>query len=294
LLKSSQVVTGQGSADDSAFYSEGEPVDEAAMVDMGPVGTQGLTYDSEGNALLRSMLPGESKCALWIIDISGTRRQLSLNIPKDRYSRVEVATCASGSLIFYERYPGGDVMSYDMGRVSSNRKYWRWFHADTIGTHTIWFTVGGKKSNSVTFNVLRSGGPTPPITDSCAVWTDKMQYGIGETANIFYRVNMPCSVTLTINKPYQPPVVYGPRYVYAGTYSVPGSIYYPLGMRTVTLQTSGGLYCTKSTNFNVVTLPLFASDGSGINSVGGPLDAGNMGMDGQGESGPIDGSGFIS
>jgi len=87
---------------------------------------------------------------------------------------------------------------------------------------------------------------------------------------VYYWVAQPCTVVLTITRPDSTKTTFGPKYVWSGTYSQLGEISYPLGTRTVTLQTSGGLWCSSNWYYNVKHLPvMFAPSGPGYSEGSG-------------------------
>lgn len=107
--------------------------------------------------------------ALWIVDPKGQYRRTSLRIPLRSWAREELIPGTSGPLTIYERYPGGSVQRYNMGYAYAGYRYMVWFHADTAGTHDIWYRVGGQDSNHVSFSVYRtniSPGPFYPWSGS--------------------------------------------------------------------------------------------------------------------------------
>ncbi|GEM_PF-2422256 len=268
------------------FYLSEKPSDSQIMTDAGPAASE-VEGGGDQNMLL---MIGPSKCGLWIVDRSGLNRQLSLNMPLYRYARVEVTTCSSGDLVFYERDPSGQISTGNVGQVRSNWKYLLWYRTENVGTTTIWYTIGDERSNEIKFIVPGDG--QGQSGDGCTLRTDKAQYGVGETATIYYTVSAPCTIKLTVTRPDGYTTTIGPRTVKPGTYNQQGEISMPLGQRTVRLETSNGLRCSKTAYFDVVDMPLFYRDdasGGSISGSGqsdsGQYDSGEYGDGGYGEDG---------
>lgn len=266
-----QDFSGGESGYDAQYYMDEEPEDSGGLTDLGPAG--------EANecppGVFCSISPGQSQCSIWITDKSGAKKQEAMNIPLYKWARLELRTCAQGNLVIYEKKTSG-VITYDLGPASANKKYKMWFYADSPGTHTIWFKIGGKNSNQVAFNVgspgkkppsggIYSGGTISGGTSSgsaagsgCSVRTDKSTYGLGETVTVYYSISFPCMVKLTIRRPDGVASTFGPMSKSPGTYSQPGKASDPLGKRTVTLEAIGsGVRCSKTCTYNVETLSYF-------------------------------------
>jgi hypothetical protein len=201
--------------------------------------------------------------ALWILQGRNTR-SLTYDVPINQQVREELAPAISGSVVIYERQPSGQVLTYNVGFARAYRKYGMWFTAPTTGTYTVWYVINNQASNTITFNAY--GGwvpphpPAPPQPGSCSVWTDKMQYGVSETITVNYQVSAPCTIRLTVLKPDGTSVNIGPRSVTAGVYTQLMEASYPLGTRSVTLETYGGMACSSSTTFRVGSdMPLGSS-----------------------------------
>jgi hypothetical protein len=76
-----------------------------------------------------------------------------------------VAPCKTGLLKLYERNPDGSEQSSNYIRVFANRKYNWWFIGDTVGQHTLWFTIQQNRygcvspSNDVEYRVISETCP---------------------------------------------------------------------------------------------------------------------------------------
>lgn len=79
--------------------------------------------------------------------------------------RMIVAPCKTGLLKLYERNPDGSEQSSNYIRVFANRKYNWWFIGDTVGQHTLWFTIQKNRygcvspSNDVEYRVISETCP---------------------------------------------------------------------------------------------------------------------------------------
>lgn len=262
---------GEG-AYDTQYYMDEQPEGSGGLTDLGAA--EGTSACPPG--ALCDIAPGPSQCSIWITDKSGIKKQETMRIPLNKWARLELRTCAKGNLVIYERKTSG-VITYDMGPASDNRKYKMWFYADSPGTHTIWFKIGGQKSNEIAFNVGSgsssgrppSGGTYSGGTSSggapssgCSVRTDKNAYGLGETVTVYYSVSFPGTVILTIRRPDGVTSTFGPMSKSPGTYSQKGKATEPLGTRTVTLEAIGsGVRCSKTSTFKVETLAYFDQAG---------------------------------
>lgn len=261
------------SGDNAEYYMDEEPAESEGLADLGPA--------DDSNACPPGVFcyisPGQSQCSIWITDKSGAKKQETMKIPLKKWARLELRTCSEGNLAIYEKMPNGDVINYDRGPASANRKYRMWFYADSPGTHTIWFKIGGKKSNEIKFSVgSGSSGNKPPIGGTsnggtidggssnggtsgsgCSVRTDKNAYGVGEKVIIYYSVSFPCTVQLILKRPDGIASTFGPMDLSPGTYSQAGKASEPFGKRTVTLEAvSLSKRCIKTCTFTVGSLPL--------------------------------------
>ncbi len=139
----------RGETEEGQYYTSEQPEDADSLSDIGPAdqsSESAMSYPGEYAYII-----GPSKCALWIVDKTGLNKRLDLKMPQYKWARMELVTCSSGNLVMYESLPGGQTISYDMGPKRSNWKYTRWFYSDSPGVHTVWYTIGGQKSNKVTF-----------------------------------------------------------------------------------------------------------------------------------------------
>ncbi len=240
---------GEGETGEEQYYTSEQPDDTDSLSDMGPAdqsSESAMPYPGEYAYIIG---PSSNKCALWIVDKTGLNKRLDLKMPLHKWARMELVTCSSGNLVMYESLSGGQTFSYDMGPKRSNWKYTRWFNSDSPGVHTVWYTIGGQKSNKVTFIVEERTPPQPP--GKCSVWADKAEYGVGETVTISYYVSRPCTIKLTILKPDNTRTTFGPKWVSAGTHSELVEAYTPRGQRQVILETWDGLSCRDTCYFSV-------------------------------------------
>ena len=94
--------------------------------------------------------------------------------------------------------------------------------------------------------------PTPP-TFTVTAWPSSTYYYIGSPVYIYYAVNKPCYARVTHLIQNSNIFWGGPRYVWAGTHTYSGTIWWPRGMRTVVVDawTSSGEYAYAVTSYNV-------------------------------------------
>lgn len=90
-----------------------------------------------------------------------------------------------------------------------------------------------------------------------SVWTDKQQYAVGESINIWYFTSNDCLARITIYKPDGSAVTPVNGWVSAGLNRFTGQAGYPLGQRTVVFecQVPDGAYFAAQTQFSVVSGP---------------------------------------
>jgi len=106
-----------------------------------------------------AMIPGGGQNLFWIVSSDGSRYWRSVNMPLYRYARLLLIPSASGPLILEERYPTGQIRTYNFGNVWANNQYRLWFYADAPGTCQARYRIGnGPNSDILTFHV---GGATP-------------------------------------------------------------------------------------------------------------------------------------
>ena len=78
-------------------------------------------------------------------------------------SRMIVVPCKTGLLKLYEVYPRGEMVESGYIRVYAHRRYNWWFVGDTVGLHTMSFTVrdryGLSLSNEVEYEVISENCP---------------------------------------------------------------------------------------------------------------------------------------
>lgn len=100
---------------------------------------------------------GSSKNIFWIVSKDGTMHWRSVNILCHRYARLLAIPSSSGQLIMEERYPDGQVKSYNFGNVRAYNQYRIWFFADTSGMHQLRYRIdNGRYSDILTFHVVGS------------------------------------------------------------------------------------------------------------------------------------------
>ncbi|NYT03012.1 MAG: hypothetical protein GKC10_09705 [Methanosarcinales archaeon] len=211
---------------------------------------------------------GMGQGSLWIVDSTGTQKRTTLDIPLNRFAREEIIPHETGQLVLFERYPDGTIKQFYPGFVNRGRSYRMWFIADTPGTHEVYFRVNQRESNHIWFNVgggspgggggsgtgTGGGGGINPGS-GCSVWTDKSSYGLGETVTIYYRSNWGTTAELKVYRPDGTVSArYGPRWM-QGTLSQMGMASYPLGRRTVVLQTNSG--CRSVCYFDVMNMGIY-------------------------------------
>ena len=94
--------------------------------------------------------------------------------------------------------------------------------------------------------------PTPP-SFTVTAWPSSTYYYIGSPVYIYYAVNKPCYARVTHLIQNSNIFWGGPRYVWAGTHTYSGTIWWPRGMRTVVVDawTSSGEYAYAVTSYNV-------------------------------------------
>jgi len=108
-----------------------------------------------------ALIPGGSQNLFWIVSSDGTRYWRSVNIPLYRYARLLLIPASSGPLILEERYPTGQVRTYNFGNVWAGNQYRIWFYADSPGIYQARYRIGnGPYSDILTFHV---GGTTPVL-----------------------------------------------------------------------------------------------------------------------------------
>jgi hypothetical protein len=112
-----------------------------------------------GSRDLLAAIPGGSRNLFWIVSSDGSRYWRSVSMPLYRYARLLLIPSASGPLILEERYPTGQIRTYNFGNVWANNQYRLWFYADSSGTYQARYRIGnGPYSDILTFHV---GGTTP-------------------------------------------------------------------------------------------------------------------------------------
>jgi hypothetical protein len=222
------------------------------------------------------VVPGSQPNALWIV-VNG-QQTLSTNVASGGYAQLRLIPSTSGQVIINEIYPNGQVITSAGNPVNPRSMYRMGFVGDMAGLHTLSYTINGAPSNQVQINVGGGGGggcspgttpcglsccspgqvcsngqcidvpgpgpgpgPGPqPGQGGCSVWTDKQTYNVGEMVTIHYSVSNGCTAQMTIRSPQGLATTYGPNYVPATTRTKVGQAWYPVGVRTVTLQTWGG------------------------------------------------------
>jgi len=101
---------------------------------------------------------GSSQNIFWIVSRDGRQHWRSVSIPCHRYARLLIIPSASGQLTMQERYPDGQVQTYNYGYVRAHNQYRFWFFADTSGTHRLRYRIdNGPYSDILTFHVGRCG-----------------------------------------------------------------------------------------------------------------------------------------
>lgn len=109
-----------------------------------------------------------SKNIFWIVSKDGTMHWSSVNIPCHRYARLLIIPSSSGQMVMEERYPTGQVRTYNFGNVRAYNQYRMWFFADTSGTHQLRYRIdNGPYSNILTFHVGNCGVPPQKICPCC-------------------------------------------------------------------------------------------------------------------------------
>jgi hypothetical protein len=112
----------------------------------------------------------------------------------------------------------------------------------------IWIYVW--PSDSPTTGPISCPGPTP---GSCPIWTDKSEYGVGETITYYYRASTSTTATVTVTMPDGRTVQFGPTWISPGaTQSLVSTAGYPYGQSIVVLRTGSG--CSSSCSYNVYGL----------------------------------------
>jgi hypothetical protein len=97
---------------------------------------------------------GPSTNIFWIVSKDGTMHWRAVNIPCHRYARLLMIPAYSGQLVMEERYPNGQVLSYNFGYVQAYKKYRAWFFADTPGIHLLRYRINnGQYTDILTLHV---------------------------------------------------------------------------------------------------------------------------------------------
>jgi len=120
--------------DDAEWYSADEPSS-----------SEGLT-DEE---LLSEEVAGD----IWIVDISGTEKRTSLEIPMGDWAKVMLAPSESGELELFCRYPTGteDLLATD--EVEAGHGYSAWYQVEWPGDYEVWYSLNGAESETIRFTV---------------------------------------------------------------------------------------------------------------------------------------------
>ncbi len=124
-----------GGGDEAEWYRFGPPTSTEGLRDEGPSSGE---VEEEG---------------IWIADLEGKERRGSLEIPMGAWARLMIAPSEEGDLELLCRYPTGTVQKIPAGVVEANRLYFTWFQAEWPGEYQLWFSLDGKESDSVRFDV---------------------------------------------------------------------------------------------------------------------------------------------
>ncbi|HIC95126.1 TPA: hypothetical protein EYP12_00690 [Candidatus Bipolaricaulota bacterium] len=111
-----------------------------------------------------------------------------------------------------------------------------------------------------------------------SVWTDKLQYNVGEAITIYYYTNNNCMAKLVVYKPDGSAVTVINNWISAGLNTLTGQVGYPLGQRTVVFECqAAGAYAQAQAYFSVVSGPGGGVTGQicitfpfGVICIGGP------------------------
>ena len=228
---------------------------ETTISDGGTETTDGrFNLEYEGPAPKLAVVPGSERNALWIV-ING-QQTLNSNVAPGGYAQLRLIPSMDGQCILNEIYPNGQLVTSAGNQITAGGMYRMGFIGDMQGTHTLWYTINGVPSNQIQIIVEEGRGSRPGGGSGsggvCSVWTDKRTYNVGEMVTIYYSLSNGCTAQMTVRGPQGISASYGPNYVPATTRTKIGQAWYPVGMRTVTLQTWGGMTCTSSCSYNVV------------------------------------------
>ncbi len=101
------------------------------------------------------LLGSGEKNELWVTDLTGKGRRISLDMPSKSWVRLSLQPSESGELNLYCRYPTGSADLVASGPVRGGRSYGAWWQAELEGDYEIWYEVdgAGSRSNSVRIHV---------------------------------------------------------------------------------------------------------------------------------------------
>ena len=160
----SQPVPAETTDTGEAYFPSSIEESSGALIDETRSGLYARASSPTAATDLLAAIPGGSQNLFWIVSSDGTRYWRSVNIPQYRYARLLLIPSTSGPLILEERYPTGQVRTYNFGNVWAHNQYRLWFYADGPGTYQVRYRIGnGPYSDILTFHV-GAGAPVPPPT----------------------------------------------------------------------------------------------------------------------------------
>ncbi len=138
--------SGNTESGEGLFYSNSISESSGAVIDE--------SSSNAYNPAVMAFIPGGNQNVFWIVSRDGSKNSRSIELPLYRYVRTLIIPATSGELILEERYPNGQVRSYDFGHVTAHRNYRIWFYADSRGTHLGRYRISnGPYSDTLTYNV---------------------------------------------------------------------------------------------------------------------------------------------
>jgi Ca-activated chloride channel family protein len=99
----------------------------------------------------------QAENGLWLVAAAGRERRTSSDIPMGVWARLKLVPAATGELKLYCKYPTGSIDLLLSGQVDGGQAYRAWHHTELEGDYELWYTLDGKRSNSLSINV--SGEP---------------------------------------------------------------------------------------------------------------------------------------